>query len=199
MKTIKNFLVDFVVSFLIALPCHFLCDWMSIKGSVDWLDIQIGLAGTSFLLLIAYIFIAQHDKEARIAKITNTMTLTAIVATVIYGVFMLLEWWSPDNADSVCNGTWEQWFPVSISLSIFIYIQEKRMEQNYKNNNDLVVIAEYHDKTEAETICAMLEQKGINAMTVEKGSTMYINTKKNTPVQLQVMNKELQKAKELIK
>ena len=199
MKTIKNFLVDFVVSFLIALPCSFLCDWMSVKGSVDWLDIQIGLAGTSFLLLIVYIFIAQHDKEARIAKITNTMTLTAIVATVIYGVFMLLEWWSPDNADSVFNGNWEQWFPVSISLSIFIYIQEKRREQNYKNNNDLVVIAEYHDKTEAETICAMLEQKGINAMTVEKGSTMYINTKKNTPVQLQVMNKELQKAKELIK
>ena len=199
MKTVKNFLVDFVVSFLIALPCSFLCDWMSVKGSVDWLDIQIGLAGTSILLLIAYIFIARRDKEAWIAKITNTMTLTAIVATVIYGVFMILEWLFPDNAENDFTGNWVQWFPVSISIATFLHLQERRRRKEYRNENDLVVAAECNDKTEAETICAMLEQEGINAMTVEKGSAMYIKTKKNTAVQLQVMSKELQKAKELIK
>ena len=199
MKTVKNFLFDFTFSLLISLPCFFLCDMIGKKEVVDWFDLQLGLGGVAFLLLVAYLLFARHNKESKGAKILKTMTIIAIVATIIYGVFMLLEWLFPDNADSSFTGNWEQWFPVSISMSVFLFMQEKRRAQSYKNDNDLVVAAECQDKTDAERICTMLEKKGINAMIVEKGSPMYINSESGAPIQIQVLGKYMQSAKEVIK
>ena len=161
MKTVKNFLIDFTFSLLISLPCFFLCDIIEKKEVVDWFDLQLGLGGVAFLLLVAYLLFARHNKESKGAKILKTMTIIAIVTTIIYGVFMLLEWLFPDNADSSFTGNWEQWFPVSISLSIFLFMQERHRAQSYKNDNDLVVAAECEDKSSAETICAMLDENGI--------------------------------------
>lgn len=199
MKTVKNFLFDFTFSLLISLPCFFLCDMIEKKEVVDWFDLQLGLGGVAFLLLVAYLLFARRNKESKGAKIVNTMTVVAIVATVIYGVFMLLEWLFPDNADSVFTGNWEQWFPVSISMSVFLFMQNKRSTQSYKNDNDLVVAAECQDKTDAERICTMLEENGIKAMTVEKESPMYINSGCDAPVQVQIMGKDMPKAKNVIK
>lgn len=198
MKTVKNFLVDFVISFLISLPCYFICDIIVEKGIIDWLDIMSGIAGVSILLLCANILLARRDKEARITKVVNTMTLMAIVATVIYGVFMLLEWWFPDNAESGFTGNWEQWFPVSISLSAFLHMQDRRRAQSFKTPNDLVVVAGCQENAEAESVCAVLEEKGIKAMAVEKGSPMYIDNADNAPLQIQVMGKDLQSAKKVL-
>ena len=199
MKTVKNFLIDFVFCLLITLPCYFLCDMMGGKGIIDWLDIQLGLAAASLLLLIAYILVGRCCKESKGAKIIGTMTVIAIATTVIFGVFMLLEWKFPDNTDSCFTGNWEQWFPASIAIATFMHFQERRRAQSYKNDNDLVVAAECQNKVEAEAVRAMLNDKGINAMTVEKGSAMYINTESGAPLQVQVMGKELKRAQELIK
>ena len=199
MKTLKNFLFDFTFSLLISLPCFFLCDMIGKKEVVDWLDLQLGLGGVSIVLLVAYLLFARRNKESKGAKIVNTMTVVAIVATVIYGVFMLLEWLFPDNADSVFTGNWEQWFPVSISMSVFLFMQERHRAQSYKNDNDLVVAAECQDKTDAERICTMLEENGIKAMTVEKESPMYIKSGCDAPVQVQVMGKDLPYAQKVIK
>lgn len=199
MKTVKNFLIDFVFCLLITLPCYFLCDMMGGKGIIDWLDIQLGLAAASLLLLIAYILVGRCCKESKGAKILGTMTVIAIATTVIFGVFMLLEWKFPDNTDSCFTGNWEQWFPASIAIATFMHFQERRRAQSYKNDNDLVVAAECQNKVEAEAVRAMLNDKGINAMTVEKGSAMYINTESGAPFQVQVMGKELKRAQELIK
>lgn len=199
MKTVKNFLIDFVFCLLITLPCYFLCDMMGAKGIIDWLDIQLGLAAASLLLLIAYILVGRCCKESKGAKILGTMTVIAIATTVIFGVFMLLEWKFPDNTDSCFTGNWEQWFPASIAIATFMHFQERRRAQSYKNDNDLVVAAECQNKVEAEAVRAMLNDKGINAMTVEKGSAMYINTESGAPLQVQVMGKELKRAQELIK
>ena len=199
MKTIKNFLIDLTFGLLISLPCFFLCDMIDNKQMVDWLDLQLGLGGVSIVLLVAYLLFARRNKESKGAIIVNTMTIIAIVATFVYGAFMLLEWLFPDNADSDFTGNWVQWFPVSISLSVFLYLQERRRAQNYKNDNDLVVVAECQDKVEGETICAMLEEKGIKAMIVEKESPMYINSGNGAPVQVQVMGKDLPYAQKVIK
>ena len=199
MKTVKNFLIDFVFCLLITLPCYFLCDMMGGKGIIDWLDIQLGLAAASLLLLIAYILVGRCCKESKGAKILGTMTVIAIATTVIFGVFMLLEWKFPDNTDSCFTGNWVQWFPASIAIATFMHFQERRRAQSYKNDNDLVVAAECQNKVEAEAVRAMLNDKGINAMTVEKGSAMYINTESGAPFQVQVMGKELKRAQELIK
>ena len=196
MKTVKNFLFDFTFSLLISLPCFFLCDMIEKKEVVDWFDLQLGLGGVAFLLLVAYLLFARHNKESKGAKILSTMTIMAIVATLIYGAFMLLEWLFPDNADSSFTGNWEQWFPVSISLSVFLFMQNKRTTQSYENDNDLVVAVECQDKTDAERICTILDENGIKAIAVEKESPMYINSVNDAPVQVQVMGKELKRTKE---
>ena len=196
MKTVKNFLIDFTFSLLISLPCFFLCDMIEKKEVVDWFDLQLGLGGVAFLLLVAYLLFARHNKESKGAKILSTMTIMAIVATLIYGAFMLLEWLFPDNADSSFTGNWEQWFPVSISLSVFLFMQNKRTTQSYENDNDLVVAVECQDKTDAERICTILDENGIKAIAVEKESPMYINSGNDAPVQVQVMGKELKRTKE---
>ena len=210
MKTVKNFLVDFGLCLLIALPFHFLCDMVAencaensdmvaAKWLIDWLDIQLGLVGVSLLMLIAYILVGYGNRKSRGAKIVGTMTIVAITATIVYGIFMLLEWWFPDNAESGFTGNWEQWFPVSISIAAFLHLQERRRVQSYKNNNDLVVVAGCQENAEAESVCAVLEEKGIKAMAVEKGSPMYIDNADNAPLQVQVMDKDLQSAKKVLK
>lgn len=199
MKTIKNFLIDFAFCLLISLPCFFLCNMMCAKGIIGWLDIQLGLAAASLLLLIAYILVGRCCKESKGAKILGTMTVIAIATTVIFGVFMLLEWKFPDNTNSGFTGNWEQWFPASIAIATFMHFQERRRAQSYKNDNDLIVAAECQNKVEAEAICTMLEKKEIKAIVVEKENQMYINGKSGAPLQVQVMGKELKRAQELLK
>ena len=198
MKTVKYFLIDFAISLLISLPCFFLCDYLSQKGAIDWLDIQIALSSFAIIALIAYILIGRRKKDTKIAGILNTMAILALASTVIYGVFMILEWLFPDNADSGFTGNWVQWFPASISIATFLHLQERRRAEKYKNENDLVVAAECRDKAEAEALCATLDGKGIKAMAVEKGNAMYIDSAKGLPVQVQVMGKDLQRAQRII-
>ena len=78
-------------------------------------------------------------------------------------------------------------------------MQNKRRVQSYKNEKNLVVVAECNDMTEAGKICAMLEEKGIKALVADKKSPMYITNESNAKVQVQVMGYDLEKAKELIK
>ena len=198
MKTVKYFLIDLAICLLISLPCFFLCDYLSQEGVIDWLDIQIALSSFAIIALIAYILIGQRKKDTKIAGILNNVAILALASTVIYGVFMILEWLFPDNAESGFTGNWAQWFPASISIATFLHLQERRRAEKYRNENDLVVAAECRDKAEAEALCAMLEEKGIKAMAVEKGNAMYIDSAKGLPVQVQVMGKDLQSAQRII-
>ena len=198
MKTVKNFLVDFAICLLISLPCFFLCDYLSQEGVINWLDIQIALSSFAIIALIAYILIGRRKKDTKIAGILNNVAILALASTVIYGVFMILEWLFPDNAESGFTGNWVQWFPVSISIATFLHLQERRRAEKYRNENDLVVAAECRDKAEAEALCAMLEGKGIKAMAVEKGNAIYIDSAKGLPAQVQVMGKDLQRAQRVI-
>lgn len=199
MKAVKYFLIDLAICLLISLPCFFLCDYLNQKGVIDWLDIQIALSSFAIIALIAYILIGRRKKDTKIAGILNNVAILALASTVIYGVFMLLEWLFPDNAENGFTDNWVQWFPVSISLSVFLHMQERRRIQSYKNDNDLVVAAECSEKAEAEAVCVMLEEKGIKAITVEKGNPMYMKSESGAPVQVQVMGKDLQSAKKIIK
>ncbi len=199
MKTVKYFLIDFIISLLIAAPFAFLCDWTGKKGSVDWLDMQLALSGFAVIVLIAKRLLARRDRAAKITAFVNSAAIVALASTVIYGVFMILEWLFPgDNAGSF-TGNWVQWFPVSISLATFLHIQERRRTKKYRNANDLAVAAECEDVTEADEVCAVLEAQGIKAMAVEKGNPMYIDSCSDAPLQVQVMGKDLQSAKKVLK
>ena len=199
MKKVRVFLIDSIVSLLISAPFVFLCDWMGRKELVDWLDIQLALSGFAVIMLIANILLARREKTARITAIVNSVAIVALASTIIYGVFMILEWLFPGDTAGSFTGNWVQWFPVSISLAIFLHLQERHRMQNYKSENDLVVAAECHDIAEAEKLSAMLEEKGIKAMTVEKANPMYIDSCSDAPLQVQVMGKDLHSVKKVLK
>ena len=91
MKAVKYFLIDFAICLLISLPCFFLCDYLNQKGAIDWLDMLIGLAGVSLILLVAYLVIGRLNRKKIAAKFIGSMTVVAIAATIIYCAFMLLE------------------------------------------------------------------------------------------------------------
>lgn len=199
MKTVKYFFIDFAICLLISLPCSFLCDYLSQEGVIDWLDIQIALSSFAIIALIANILLARRDKTARITAIVNSVAIVALASTIIYGVFMILEWLFPGDTAGSFTGNWVQWFPVSISLATFLHIQERRRTKKYRNANDLAVAAECKDVTEADEVCAVLEAQGIKAMAVEKGNPMYIDNCSDAPLQVQVMGKDLQSAKKVLK
>lgn len=199
MKKVKYFFIDFAIGLLVSLPCFCLCDYLNQKGDIDWLDILIGIAGVSVLLLVAYIVIGRWNREKKVTKLIGSMTIVALASTIIYGVFMILEWLFPGDTAGSFTGNWVQWFPVSISLATFLHIQERRRTKKYRNANDLAVAAECKDVTEADEVSAVLEAHGIKAMAVEKGNPMYIDSCSDAPLQVQVMGKDLQSAKKVLK
>lgn len=132
MKKVKYFLIDLVICLLIGFPFAFFCDWISNKDIFDWLDMMFGLGSASILMLVACILLARWNKKSKITRMVNTVTIVAIVSTIVYGVFMLLEWFFPNDTASSFTGNWELWFPVSISISTFLLLQEKRNINNLK-------------------------------------------------------------------
>ena len=199
MRKVRNFLIDLLITLLIGLPFIFLCDLVSKNLLIDWLDIISGSSALAILLIITNILLAKRKREARVTRVVNTLALVTLVFTIIFGIFVLLEWLFPENTGKPFDGNWEHWFPVSISLSIFLFMQERRRTQSYSNSNELVVAAQCQEREEAESIYAVLEQNGIKAMIVEQGSPMYINSEGGAPLQVQVMYKHLQQAKDIIK
>ena len=199
MKKVKIFIVTLLQTIAVLIPCIFLFDWISDSTNADWLDALYTLGGVVGALIGIGLLLKQWNKKARITQTVKTLTVIAITSTFMYCVYALLDWIFTINPEDGFIGDWTVWIAQSISLSVFFVIWDKRNRESLKNENDLVVLAEYNEKAEAETMCEKLESNGIKAMIVEKESPMYINNDNNTPVQLQIMRKELKRAKELIK
>ena len=87
---------------------------------------------------------------------------------------------------------------------IFIYLwslykTKISLNENDKEKKTLVVAAECDTMANAESICVMLKNNEIEAITVDKESPIYNKADKNiSQAQVQVCNKDLKKAKELI-
>ena len=92
---------------------------------------------------------------------------------------------------------WKDILLIMIGISSIIlctYIALKR-----KKEKILVVAAECDTIAVAESICAMLKNNEIEAIAVDKESPIYNKVDKNSSqAQVQVCNKDLKKAKELI-
>ena len=199
MKKVKIFTITLIQVIAILIPCIFLFDWIDNNINADWLDVLYTLGGIVGTLIGTSLLLKRWNKEAKIYRIVKTLTIITTTSTVMYCAYAFLNWIFPINAEEGFIADWAGWIAKSISLSVFIHIWDKRHRESLKNENDLVVAAECHTKAEAETMCAKLENDGIKVMIVEKESPMYINNDNNAPVQLQVMGKELKKAKEFIK
>ena len=197
MKKVKYFIIDSIIALIVSVPCIFFFDWISKKGIFDWLDILFIAGGVSVVFIILNMLFARCKKCIKIRIIANTLTTIAIISTIMFGGFTLLEWLFPTTAKGFC-GDWAHWITISISMTTFFHLQERRKKKILKNENTLVVAAECDNAAEAAKMCATLDKNGIKAMMVEKGSSMFINNTAEAPMQIQVLGKELQRAKELI-
>ena len=197
MKNIKYFIIDFITALIVSVPCIFLFDWISKKGIFNWLDILFIAGGISVVLIIINVLLARCKKCIKTKAVANILTAIAIISTIIFGGFTLLEWLFPTTAKGF-GDNWAHWMTLSVSMTTFFHIQEKRKEKSLKNENSLVVATECDDAVNAAKICAILDENGIKTMIVEKGSPMYINNGTEAIIQIQILGKELQKAKGLI-
>ncbi len=197
MKKVLHSLIDLILTLIVCIPCFYLFELIGNKR--DWLDILLTGAASSVVFIAATILLKRLKGCSIIKEIVKGAATIVTSTTLIYAGFTLLEYIFPMSKDNGFTGDWVQWLCMSFSLTIFFYFQEKRKEQSKKNENNLVVVAECYDNSEAETIRKTLESNDIKAMSVEKENPMYIKNANKATVQVQVLNKDLQKAKELIK
>lgn len=197
MKKTLNSFIDLILTLIVCIPFFYLFEWIGYRR--DWLDILLTGAASSVVFIAATILLKRLKGCSIIKEIVKGAATIVTSTTVIYGGLTLLEYIFPINKDKGFTGDWVQWLCISFSLTIFFYFQDKRKEQSKKNGNNLAVVAEYSNMTEAEATCRTLEINNIKAMSVEKGNPMYIPNSNNVAVQVQVLSKDIQKAKELIK
>ena len=199
MKKIKSYLAAFAISNIVIIPCIFLFGWICDKSNLDWFDVLFISGGISGLMICLYMCLGKWNKKAKITRIAKALTILATSSTILFCGHALLYWIFSTIAKSSFTTDWRSWIVQSVSLSVFFYIWDKFNRRALKNEKDLVVAVDCKEKNEAEAICTKLNDNGIGAVVIEKGSPMYINNDNDTSLQVQVMGKELQKAKQLIK
>ena len=198
-QSFTKFLLNVIIStILVSVPCIFLFEWIGSKEIVDWREILFIAIGCSVALAATSIFLGRRKANSKIKDILNSITVIATISTIMYGGFCLMEWIFPLYKSNGFTDRWEEWLSMSVSLTVFFHIQDNyRKKKN--NENVLVVATGCNTVAEAEKLCAMLESNDIKAMIVEKENPMYIKNDSQVAVQVQVMNKDLQRAKELLR
>ena len=93
---------------------------------------------------------------------------------------------------------------ISIIAAFFAYELVRRIRKakmfNKKSEFDFVVAAQCADNAEAEKVCQKLMANGINAMVVDKDCPIFIKEKgSNSTAQVQVLRKDLETAKGILK
>ena len=166
MKKVKIFTITLIQTIALLLPCIFLFDWIGDNTNADWLDVLYILGGIVGASIGISLLLKQWNKKARITKTVKTLTVIAITSTIMYCGYVLLDWIFPINAEDGFISDWTVWIAQSISLSVFFVIWDKRNRESLKNENDLVVLAEYTEKAEAETMCEKLDSNGIKVYEV---------------------------------
>ena len=200
MKKIFKFVLNLITTLAACIPCFLFFKWVGEKGIFEWKDILLIMIGISSIILCTYIALKRKKEKSHFNKFMGNAVVFTITATILYIGFTLMEWifvWATDN-DFLYD--WEQKLALSISLVIFNSLSERRnINDKEKKEKILVVAAECDTMANAESICAMLKNNEIEAIAVDKESPIYNKVDKNSSqAQVQVCNKDLKKAKELI-
>ena len=128
----------------------------------------------------------------------KTNILKTLRDTVIFAAGLaLLDWcfYKEVRFDDTC---------ISIIGAYFAYELVRRIREEKKYNKksefDFVVAVECADNAEADQVSQKLMSNGINAMVVDKDCPIFIKDKgSNSPAQVQVLRKDLETAKGILK
>lgn len=199
MKTLLRFILNLTVTVVIMIPLIFSFKRIEEQGVLDWLEVMIILGAMSIILILISKLIGRNKNKSRIKEIASTITVITCTSTILYCGFTFLECLVEWRNKNPFVYAWDERLALCLSLVIFNFLNERcKLYGKVKNRNELVVVAEYTTQSEAETKQVVLKAHGIESISVMKENPMYITSESNAPIQLQVMSKDAEKAKELI-
>lgn len=199
MKTFLRFILNLTVTVVIMIPLIFFFKRIEEQGVLDWLEVMIILGAMSIILILISKLLGRNKGKSRIKEIASTITVITCTSTILYCGFAFLECLVEWRNENPFVYAWDERLALCLSLVIFNSLNERfKLYGKVKNRNELVVVAEYITQSEAKAKQAVLKAQGIESISVMKENPMYITSESNAPIQLQVMSKDSEKAKELI-
>ena len=202
MKKILAYVLACVVLILTYAVTMFIIDmifgWFGGEDGVSWIRIAAGCIAATAGIIIVDIINSRKRKEDRSDKIIKICRQILWTTTIMFCGMMLIEWLIQRFSDKDFALGTVHWLSFSFACAIFDQFHQKYKEKKMQEDESaLVVAAECEDMQTAEEVCNKLESKGIKAMIVEKDSPVYIKGN-DSPVQIQVCRKDLEKSKEII-
>ena len=201
LKKILAYALMGVVLLLVYFAASFLFDWLfDLIGEekVSWRSMVVACTFTTAAIIIVDILNSRKkgvDRSDNIIKICRRILTTT---TYMFCGMLLVEWLIQKFSDKDFSLGLVHWLSFALAVALFDELIKKNKERKTKEDeNALVIAAECKDMQTAEGICNKLESNGIKAMIVEKDSPIYIKGN-DSPVQIQVCRKGLEKSKEII-
>ena len=202
LKKILAYALMSVVLMLVYVVASFLFDWLfDLIGEekVSWRSTVVACTFTTAAIIIVDILNSRKkgvDRSDDIIKICRRILTTT---TYMFCGMLLVEWLIQKLfSDKDFSLGLVHWLSFALSVALCDELIKKTKERKTKEDeNALVIAAECKDMQTAEGICNKLESNGIKVMIVEKDSPIYIKGN-DSPVQIQVCRKDLEKSKEII-
>ena len=201
LKKILAYALMSVVLMLVYIVASFLFDWLfDLIGEekVSWRSTVVACTFTTAAIIIVDILNSRKkgvDRSDDIIKICRRILTTT---TYMFCGMLLVEWLIQNFSDKDFSLGLVHWLSFALAVALFDELIKKNKERMTKEDeNALLIAAECKDMQTTEGICNKLESKGIKAMFVEKDSPVYIKGN-DSPVQIQVCRKDLEKSKEII-
>ena len=205
MKILADVLMG-VVLILVYFVVSSLFDWLfDLIGEekVSWRSTVVACTFTTAAIIIVDILNSRKkgvDRSDDIIKICRRILTTT---TYMFCGMLLVEWLIQRFSNEDFSLGLVHWLSFALSVALCDELIKKTKERKTKerktkeDENALVIAAECKDMQTAEGICNKLESNGIKVMIVEKDSPIYIKGN-DSPVQIQVCRKDLEKSKEII-
>ena len=201
MKKILAYALMCIVLMLVYVVVSFLFDWLFDligEGKVSWRSMVVACTFTTAAIIIVDILNSRKkgvDRSDDIIKICRRILTTT---TYMFCGMLLVEWLIQRFSNEDFSLGLVHWLSFALAVALFDELIKKNKERKTKEDeNALVITAECKDMQTAEGIYSKLESNGIKAMIVDKDSPVYIKGN-DSPVQIQVCRKDLEKSKEII-
>lgn len=201
MKKILAYALMCIVLMLVYVVVSFLFDWLfDLIGEekVSWRSMVVACTFTTVAIIIVDILNSRKKGVDRSDDIIRICRRILTTTTIMFCGSIVIEWLIQRFSDEDFSLGLVHWLSFALAVALFDELIKKNKERKTKEDeNALVIAAECKDMQTAEGIYNKLESNGIKAMIVDKDSPVYIKGN-DSPVQIQVCRKDLEKSKEII-
>ena len=201
MKKILAYALMCIVLMLVYVVVSFLFDWLfDLIGEekVSWRSMVAACTFTTTAIIIVDILNSRKKGVDRSDDIIRICRRILSTTTIMFCGSLVIEWLIQRFSNEDFSLGLVHWLSFALAVALFDELIKKNKEKKTnEDENALVIAAECKDIQTAEGICNKLESNGIKAMIVEKDSPIYIKGN-DSPVQIQVCRKDLEKSKEII-